>query len=269
MIVDPPRFLVKLFDKQFAQVKPVRDVGRQLLTGHHQRRDGGSWCLGHWTAVPPRHRWLGTGVEKLVSHHAIPLASIIVEPAKVLFLNNAINHGVLGPLGVEEALDKGKSIMFMIETNPGPGLGILLAYWFFGPRALRPTVPAAIIIQFLGGIHEIYFPVRVGRAPPHPRAIAGGMSGVAIFWRPKVGLVCDTVTRFDLRLPRRDTEGQPLGVLLGVTAGLRCCQPGGLRRLARFRTNARRCPRPRGRSRAIGRQQAGLEADPGRRVTRS
>src|SRR5260221_4327871 len=80
----------------------------------------------------------GNVVQTLVNNNVLPLVSIIVEPAKVLFLNNAINHGVLAPLGVAQALQNGKSILFMIETNPGPGLGILLAYLFFGPRSLRP-----------------------------------------------------------------------------------------------------------------------------------
>ena len=79
------------------------------------------------------HRWLGDGVRRLVNHGLLPLASVLIEPAKVLFLNNAINHGVLGPLGVPEAAEHGKSILFMLEANPGPGLGLLLAYLFFGP----------------------------------------------------------------------------------------------------------------------------------------
>jgi PTS system mannitol-specific IIC component len=115
--------------------------------------------------------------------------SIIVEPAKVLFLNNAINHGVLGPLGVAQALENGKSILFMIETNPGPGLGILLATWFFGPRALRPSAPGAIIIHFFGGIHEIYFPYVLANPRLILAAIAGGMSGVATAVVTGAGLV--------------------------------------------------------------------------------
>src|SRR4029077_4732589 len=90
----------------------------------------------------------GDVVNTLVSNNVLPLVSIVVEPAKVLFLNNAINHGVLAPLGVQQSLEHGKSILFMIETNPGPGLGILLAYLFFGPRSLRPSTPGAIIIHF-------------------------------------------------------------------------------------------------------------------------
>jgi PTS system mannitol-specific IIC component len=120
----------------------------------------------------------GNGVDVLVANRLLPLVSIIVEPAKVLFLNNAINHGVLGPLGVQQALDNGKSILFMIETNPGPGLGILLAYWFFGPRALRPSAPGAIIIHFFGGIHEIYFPYVLMAPRLILAAIVGGASGV-------------------------------------------------------------------------------------------
>jgi PTS system mannitol-specific IIC component len=85
---------------------------------------------------------------------------------------------VLGPLGVAEALDEGKSILFMIETNPGPGLGILLAYLLFGPRSLRPTAPGAIIIHFFGGIHEIYFPYVLMNPRLILAAIVGGAAGV-------------------------------------------------------------------------------------------
>jgi mannitol PTS system EIICBA or EIICB component len=131
----------------------------------------------------------GHAVNFLVDHTLLPLASIIVEPAKVLFLNNAINHGVLAPLGVAEAADKGKSILFMIETNPGPGLGLLLAYWFFGPRAVRPTAPGAIIIHFFGGIHEIYFPYVLMRPILILGMIAGGMAGVFTFLVTGAGLV--------------------------------------------------------------------------------
>jgi mannitol PTS system EIICBA or EIICB component len=120
----------------------------------------------------------GVGVDWLVSNGLLPLVSIIVEPAKVLFLNNAINHGVLGPLGVTQALENGKSILFMIETNPGPGLGILLAYFLFGPRSLRPSTPGAIIIHFFGGIHEIYFPYVLMNPRLILAAIVGGASGV-------------------------------------------------------------------------------------------
>ena len=131
----------------------------------------------------------GSGVDFLVKNSLLPLVSIIVEPAKVLFLNNAINHGVLAPIGVAQALESGKSILFMIETNPGPGLGILLAYFFFGPRALRPSTPGAIIIHFFGGIHEIYFPYVLMNPRLILAAIVGGASGVLTAVITGAGLV--------------------------------------------------------------------------------
>jgi PTS system mannitol-specific IIC component len=101
---------------------------------------------------------LGAGVQFLIDWRLLPLADIIIEPAKVLFLNNAINHGILGPLGVASVTQDGKAIHFLLETNPGPGLGLLLAYWVAGRGSLKQSAPGAMIIHFLGGIHEIYFP---------------------------------------------------------------------------------------------------------------
>jgi PTS system mannitol-specific IIC component len=125
-------------------------------------------------------------VSWLVSANLLPLVSIIIEPAKVLFLNNALNHGVLTPLGSEQAAEAGKSIMFMLESNPGPGLGILTAMLLFGPRAIRPTVPAAMVVQFLGGIHEIYFPYVLMKPILIVAAILGGATGV--LWESLWGL---------------------------------------------------------------------------------
>ncbi|MDO5145485.1 MAG: PTS mannitol transporter subunit IICBA [Eubacteriales bacterium] len=121
------------------------------------------------------------GVEVLVSHGLLPLAAIFIEPAKVLFLNNAINHGIFTPIGIEQAAEAGKSIMYMLEANPGPGLGLLLAYWVFSKdRATKDSAPGAIIIHFFGGIHEIYFPYIL----MNPFVIAGPILGniCAIFF---------------------------------------------------------------------------------------
>ena len=102
---------------------------------------------------------LTAGVDILVKHHLLPLAAIFIEPAKVLFLNNAINHGIFTPIGAEQVKTAGQSIMYMLEANPGPGLGVLCAYWAFAKdKATKDSAPGAIIIHFLGGIHEIYFP---------------------------------------------------------------------------------------------------------------
>jgi len=101
---------------------------------------------------------LKVGVEAIVNTGLLPIASVFIEPAKILFLNNVINHGVLGPLGVQQVAESGKSIFFLLEANPGPGLGILLAYWVFAKGMIKQSAPGSIIIHFLGGIHEIYFP---------------------------------------------------------------------------------------------------------------
>ena len=121
---------------------------------------------------------LAAGVRVLVDNQLLPLVSIFVEPAKVLFLNNAINHGILTPLGTAEAQEAGRSILFMVESNPGPGLGILIAFWLFGPRATRGSVPGAMIIHLFGGIHEIYFPYVLMRPQIILAAIAGGAAGI-------------------------------------------------------------------------------------------
>ena len=122
--------------------------------------------------------WLVKGVDWLVSTGLLPLTSIIIEPAKILFLNNAINHGVLSPIGVEQAKTAGKSILFLLEANPGPGIGVLLAYIIFGKGTARRSAPGAAIIQFFGGIHEIYFPYVLMRPMLFIAVILGGMSGV-------------------------------------------------------------------------------------------
>lgn len=123
---------------------------------------------------------LGAAVGWLVAVNLLPLVSIIVEPAKVLFLNNAINHGVFTPLGIEQAAETGKSILFLIEANPGPGLGLLLAFTFFGIGAAKASAPGAIIIQFFGGIHEIYFPYALAKPATILALIAGGATGVTV-----------------------------------------------------------------------------------------
>lgn len=118
-------------------------------------------------------------IDKLVSNNLLPLTSVFIEPAKVLFLNNAVNQGILTPLGVSEAAQKGKSILFLLEANPGPGLGLLIAFAIFGKGAAKASAPGAILIQFIGGIHEIYFPYVLMKPKLILATIAGGMTGIA------------------------------------------------------------------------------------------
>ncbi len=139
-------------------------------------------AIGAFFGISPVVTWLsgvfGNAVGFLVETGLLPLASIIIEPAKILFLNNAINHGVLTPLGIQEASETGKSILFLLEANPGPGLGVLLAFAVFGVGLLRASAPGAIIIHFFGGIHEIYFPYVLAKPALLLAVIGGGATGV-------------------------------------------------------------------------------------------
>lgn len=159
---------------------------------------------------------LKVGVEGIVNANLLPLTSIFIEPGKILFLNNAINHGVLGPLGIQQASEAGKSIFFLLETNPGPGLGILLAYWVFSKGMIKQSAPGAIIIHFLGGIHEIYFPYVLMNPILILAVIAGGMSGVFTFTLFGAGLVATPSPGSIFALLAMTPKGNFLGVLAGV-----------------------------------------------------
>jgi PTS system mannitol-specific IIC component len=158
----------------------------------------------------------GNVVQFLVNNGLLPLTSIFIEPAKVLFLNNAINHGVLTPLGIQQSLDQGKSILFLLEANPGPGLGILLAYMFFGKGAAKASAPGAAIIHFLGGIHEIYFPYVLMRPLLILAAIAGGMTGIATLAITGAGLVAPAAPGSIFAVLAQTSRDSYLGVILAV-----------------------------------------------------
>ncbi len=120
---------------------------------------------------------IGNGVQAIVDMKLLPLANVLIEPAKILFLNNALNHGIFTPLGAEQVAKTGKSILFLLEANPGPGLGILLAYLVFGKGAAKSSSWGALIIHFLGGIHEIYFPYVMMKPALFLAVIGGGVTG--------------------------------------------------------------------------------------------
>ena len=132
---------------------------------------------------------LGKGAELVISNSLLPLVALFVEPAKVLFLNNALNHGIFSPIGIEQVQETGRSLMFLIETNPGPGLGLLAAISLLGKDSERKSSLGAIVIQFLGGIHEIYFPYVLARPALLVASIAGSASGLFFFSLFDSGLV--------------------------------------------------------------------------------
>ncbi|WP_404819963.1 PTS mannitol transporter subunit IICBA [Vibrio mangrovi] len=161
---------------------------------------------------------LAAGVDVLVKAHLLPLTSLFVEPAKILFLNNAINHGIFSPLGIQQASETGKSIFFLIEANPGPGLGILLAYIVFGKGTARQTAGGATIIHFLGGIHEIYFPYILMNPRLILAAIAGGMTGVFTLTVFGAGLVSPASPGSIFAVLLMTPKSSILGVLCSITA---------------------------------------------------
>ena len=159
---------------------------------------------------------LGAGVEFIINLNLLPLVSIFVEPAKVLFLNNAINHGIIAPLALDQASQAGKSILFLVETNPGPGLGVLLAYWFVGSGVSRNSAPGAAIIHFFGGIHEIYFPYVLMKPVLLLAVIAGGASGLFVESIFGVGLVSTPAPGSIIAILALTPPGNFIGVILGV-----------------------------------------------------
>jgi PTS system mannitol-specific IIC component len=219
MIMAPfAAYVLKLVDQW---VEPKIKTGFEMLVNNFSQGILGALLaiVGYYAIGPVVESLttaLGNGVDVLVANRLLPLASVFVEPAKILFLNNAINHGVLSPLGIDQAAETGKSIMFMIETNPGPGLGILLAFWFTGPRDVRPTVPGAAIIHFFGGIHEIYFPYVLMKPLTVVAAILGGAAGVLTFLITGVGLVATPSPGSIFAYMAVTPRGNYVGVILGV-----------------------------------------------------
>lgn len=192
MIVGPAAAcLLKHLDRW---VGPRIPAGFEMLVNNFSLGTlGGGLALLACIAVGPMMTALGMafakGVQIIVARDLLPFANLIIEPAKILFLNNAINHGILNPIAINESHATGKSILFMLESNPGPGLGILLACWWLGKGAVRQTAPSAAVVHFFGGIHEIYFPYILMAPRLLLAAIGGGMSGTLTFSLLGAGLV--------------------------------------------------------------------------------
>lgn len=155
-------------------------------------------------------------VEVLVNSGFLPILSFINEPAKVLFLNNVIDQGIYYPLGMQQTLEAGKSIYFMVASNPGPGLGLLLAYTFFGKKVARRTAPGAIIIHFFGGIHEMYFPYVLMKPLTIISMILGGVAGITTFQLFNAGLVAGPSPGSIFAYLALTPKGNFIGVISGV-----------------------------------------------------
>ena len=167
---------------------------------------------------------MSIGVGFFVEHGLLPLTSVFIEPAKVLFLNNALNHGILSPMGIQQVEEMGKSVFFLLESNPGPGLGILLAYCIAGKGSAKSSAPGAVIIHFFGGIHEIFFPYILMNPLLLLATIAGGASGIFVFTLMDVGLTAPaspgSIFAVLMMAERHSYAGLILGVVVATAVSL-------------------------------------------------
>ena len=161
-------------------------------------------------------RLISDAAQTVISHGLLPLVSIIVEPAKVLFLNNAINHGIFSPIGIEQVHEIGRSVMFLIEANPGAGLGILLAYWIAGNGSSKSSAPGAAVIHLFGGIHEIYFPYVLAKPLLLIALIAGSAASLLFFSLTGSGLVAPASPGSIISVLAMAPKGETLTILCGV-----------------------------------------------------
>lgn len=213
---------IKKFDEKFQE--KIRPGFEMLLNNFSAGIIGFILIILAFLAVGPVVSSLtaaiGVGVQAIINAKMLPLANILIEAAKVLFLNNALNHGIFTPLGTEQVAEVGKSILFLLESNPGPGpgLGILLAYSFFGKGSAKSSAPGAVIIEFLGGIHEIYFPYVMMKPLLFLAAIAGGVVGTFTFQLLGAGLSAAASPGSIIAILAMTPRGGYLPVIAGVAA---------------------------------------------------
>nr|WP_303218265.1 PTS mannitol transporter subunit IICBA [uncultured Blautia sp.] len=219
MIVGPlAAWIIKKFDKA---VEGHIKAGFEMLVNNFSLGIIGAIlaCLAMYGVAPlvtGMNSVMRAGVDVFVSHGLLPLAGIFIEPAKVLFLNNAINHGILSPMGIQQVEETGKSIFFLLEANPGPGLGILLAYCIAGKGNAKSSAPGAVIIHFLGGIHEIYFPYILMNPLLLISVIAGGASGIFCFNLFNVGLTAPASPGSIIAIMMMAEKHSYFGLIVGV-----------------------------------------------------
>ncbi len=220
MIMGPlSAWIVKKFD---ALVQPRIRPGLEMVVNNFSLGlIGLGLCLLSFEAIGPLIEGLNTvllrAIEALVASGFLPILALINEPAKVLFLNNVIDQGIYYPLGLQQAAEVGQSIFFTVASNPGPGLGLLLAYWMFSSnRTIRNSSPGAVIIHFIGGIHEIYFPYVLMKPITIIGMIAGAASGIATFSAFGVGLVAGPSPGSIISYLALTPRGNHLGIIAGV-----------------------------------------------------
>ena len=235
LTIQPPQFLGAMVIGPLAGwimkkidefLEPRTPAGFEMLFNNFSQGIAGLALvfLGYWIVGPIMGAIataFGNMVEGIADAGLLPLADIPIEVAKILFLNNAINHGVLTPLGASDVAESGRSIYFMLESNPGPGLGLLGAYWFAGKGLAKLSAPGAIIVHFFGGIHEVYFPFVLMNPVMIGAMWAGGIPADIVFVATDAGLVGPpspgSIFAYFALLP--SSGGAVFGVLAGIAVG--------------------------------------------------
>lgn len=211
-------YLIKTFDT-FTKGKIKREY-EELVNDFSIGVIGGLLSIFSFLAIGPSIDYfvkiLMSGVELVVSVGLLPLTSIFIEPGKILFLNNDINLTVLGPIGSQQVKEFGQSVYFLMEANPGPGFGVLMAYWLFSSGSQRQSAPGAIIIHLIGGIHEIYFPYILVKPIMIFAVVFGGASGLMAFNLLGAGLVAAPRPGSIIQVIAMSPAGGVAGVLIGV-----------------------------------------------------
>lgn len=221
MIIAP--FAAWVLKKADAVIEPYIPVGFELLIGNLTTAVLGAviaivGCRCLAPAITALSGVFAEGVAVLENNNLLPLTAVFIEPAKVLFLNNAIGQGILTPLGTTQLAEYGKSVLFLLESNPGPGLGILLAYCLFGKGRAKANAYGATLIHAIGGIHEIYFPFILMNPMVAVAAIAGGITGTFLFSLFGVGLVGVSSPGSIITIMMMAAAGDQIMILLAILA---------------------------------------------------
>lgn len=162
---------------------------------------------------------MNKGVYFIIRNGLLPLLAIFIEPIKVLFLNNVMNHGIINIIAMDQITEYGKSILYLLEANPGPGLGVILSYYIYSKGVMKQFVPSAAIIQFFGGIHEIYFPYILLNPQLLIAAIIGNAVSIMIFLIFNTGLISLASPGSIFSIMMLSYKGDILKNLLGVFGG--------------------------------------------------
>ena len=223
MIIGPiSGYVIKRFDKLIKEKIPV---GFEMLVNNFSiaiigliLAIMGLFIVGPCIVI--LSQLISQSVEFFIDRSLLPILAIFIEPIKVLFLNNGINHGIIDVVAIDQVNKVGESILYLLEANPGPGLGVILAYWVYSKGAMKESAPGAAIIQLLGGIHEIYFPYILVNPKLIIASIMGSMSSIVVFRALKSGLIATASPGSIFSIIMLSSKGNVIGNLLGVLVGV-------------------------------------------------